>query len=471
MWAKYIKPVDLKNTLTILNESMGNTKIIAGGTDLVLEFKKGQHALVTTLIDISLIPELSDICEDNGIIHLGPMVTHSDVTGSALLHNKAIPLVQACSSVGAPQIRNVGTVAGNIISASPANDTITALMAMNAAVTLKSVRGSRDISLEKFYTGLRKTVICDDEILTDIFFPSLKENQKAKFLKFGLRKTQAISLVNVCAFIEFKEDKITKAAVTIGCVSPTVIHSGKAEKYLLGKVLNSQTVAEAGRLAARDAVPIADIRSSSEYRSHLTSQLLEDALNHILNDKVAPLLPKIPDKHQSSQDVNLQNILLISSDCNTIRVTINGKKEKYKIQSGQTLIKFLRDIAGLKGAKESCGEGECGSCTVLLDGKPVLACLIPLESINGRDIFTIEGLASGDNLHLVQKAFIDEGAVQCGYCTPGFVLVTKKLLDENPDPSREDIVTAISGNVCRCTGYYKIIKAVERSAELNRQVN
>jgi len=147
-----------------------------------------------------------------------------------------------------------------------------------------------------------------------------------------------------------------------------------------------------------------------------------------------------------------------------IQTTINGKT--YTLTKGyrKSLLHLLRDEAGLMGTKEGCGEGECGACTIYLDGKAVMACLVPAPRAHLAQITTIEGISKGDELHPVQAAFIEEGAVQCGYCTPGFVMSAAKLLEANPHPSTDEIKEGITGNLCRCTGYYKIVKAIEKAA-------
>jgi carbon-monoxide dehydrogenase small subunit len=147
-----------------------------------------------------------------------------------------------------------------------------------------------------------------------------------------------------------------------------------------------------------------------------------------------------------------------------ITLTVNGVERTAEVGATTTLVELLRGSLGLTGTKVGCGRGECGACTVLLDGRPVNSCIVFAAQCVGRDVLTIEGLGCGGELHRVQQAFVEAGAVQCGFCTPGMVLSAYSLLRDNLHPSREDIVDAIAGNLCRCTGYAKIIEAVERAS-------
>jgi carbon-monoxide dehydrogenase small subunit len=152
-----------------------------------------------------------------------------------------------------------------------------------------------------------------------------------------------------------------------------------------------------------------------------------------------------------------------------IRFAVNGREVSVETDAETRLLDVLREDLHLTGTKEGCGEGECGACTVLLDGLPVNSCLIPAPQVEGRDVLTIEGLAEGNHLHPLQAAFVEQGAVQCGFCTPGFVLSAYALLRSNSAPTDEEILTALEGNLCRCTGYGKIVSAVRTAAERMRE--
>ncbi len=154
-----------------------------------------------------------------------------------------------------------------------------------------------------------------------------------------------------------------------------------------------------------------------------------------------------------------------------ITFTLNDETLTMDVKEDIRLLDFLRDELGLTGTKEGCGEGECGACTVIVDGKAVNSCLVLLPEIDGSEITTIEGLSKNGELDPIQKAFIDEGAVQCGFCTPGMIMSTKGLLDRKVNPSDEEIMEAIEGNLCRCTGYYKILQAIRTAADNIRKAN
>jgi carbon-monoxide dehydrogenase medium subunit len=478
MWHDYYTVTSIEDALQILSKNAGRARIVAGATDLILELERGVRKGIETLIDITRVRCLDEITMDEDeVIHLGPMVTHNHCVASKLVVERLLPLAQAAWEVGAPQIRNRGTVAGNLITASPANDTITPLMALNASVRLASVRGERVVRLEEFFKGVRRTVMEPDEMLVDISAPALKSNQRGMFIKLGLRRAQAIAIVNAAVIVNFTEDGsntdrqslVDSVSITLGSVAPTIVHAHQAEQYLAGRHLNEMEAARTAELAVHAAQPIDDLRGSAAYRSEMVRVCVARCLNAISRHEERASFPKQPVLLWSPGKADKQGELkegLFHEAGSPIFTRINGKPHTFTSGHGKTLLRLLREEAGLTGTKEGCAEGECGACTVFLDGKAVMSCLVPAVRAHGADIVTVEGLAHDGHLHPVQQAFIEEGAVQCGYCTPGLLMSAAKLLEEQPHPSHEAIRQSITGNLCRCTGYYKIVSAIERASTM-----
>ena len=481
MWNEYITPASLRQTLQLLAEKREKARLVAGASDLMLELERGVRKGIETVIDITRLPDLDRITfDEDETIHLGPLVTHNAAAASKLLRERAFPLVSAAWQVSAPQIRNRATVAGNLVTASPANDTITPLMALGAWVLLSSVKGSRRIPLEVFYSGVRKTVLQPDEMLVDIGFPALKTGQRGTFLKLGLRRAQAISLVNVAIVLTLDSHYVKYAVITLGAVAPTIIHAPAAEAYLVDKDLTDEVITHTAELAAGASQPINDLRGSAAYRKAMVRVLVMRGLRLLRAGQEQAQVPEAPVllashvRTPAPGAIEASNVKRQTSD-KSIHTKINGKEYIFTTGHEKSLLRLLREEGGLTGTKEGCAEGECGACTVFLDGMAVMACLVPAPRADGAEIITIEGLADlipspspkGERtkLHPVQKAFIAGGAVQCGYCTPGFIMSAVKLLEERPHPGRDEITQAISGNLCRCTGYYKIIQAIEDASK------
>lgn len=465
MWHEYINALSIEEVTRILAEKQERARIVAGGTDLILELERGVRKGVDTLIDVTRIPQLNQITlDEDDVIHLGALVTHNDCAASKLIRALAYPLARAAWEVGAPQIRNRGTVAGNLITGSPANDTITPLMALGAKVTLVSAKKTRIVPLKKFYTGVRKTVMQADEMLVEISFPALTKTQRGAFIKLALRRAQAISLVNAAIILDLKSDTVKSASITLGAVTPIITHATKAEKFLAGKKLNDKNIAAAAELAMKSAKPIDDVRSSANYRREMARVITQRGLTSIRDSKEQNGMPKKPILLVSGHNNTNGQDIAGSFPTSAIETTINGKKFSFTSGHDKTLLRLLREEGMLTGTKEGCAEGECGACTVFLDGQAVMSCLVPAPRAHGAEITTVEGLADGNALNPVQQKFIEHGAVQCGYCIPGFIMSGAKLLEEKPNPTQHEIEQAITGNLCRCTGYYKIVKAIEAAS-------
>ena len=462
MWNQYINATTIEEVLQALSENGERSRIVAGGTDLILELERGIRKGIETLIDVTRIPNLDRITiDEDNVIHLGPLVTHNHCVESRLIRARAYPLAQAAWEVGAPQIRNRGTIAGNLITASPANDTITPLMALDASVTLQSTTGLRTVALKDFYKGVRKTVMQPDEMLVDISFPAMAASARGTFIKLALRRAQAISIIDVAVVLDLEADAVKSASIALGAVAPTIIRSGEAERYLVGKQLTEDVLEEAARLTMDSCKPIDDIRGSAAYRSEMVRVCTLRGLRAVRDGTEHVGMPTEPILLWGEHDGENGIQALHRTPSSAIETTINGKQYTFETGHEKTLLRLLREDANLVGTKEGCAEGECGACTVFLDGKAVMACLVPAPRAHGADIITVEGLANEDQLHPVQEAFVEHGAVQCGYCTPGFLMSAAKLLEEKSNPTRNEIEQAITGNLCRCTGYYKIVQAID----------
>jgi len=468
MWQEYVNAETIEQVLAYLAEKKETARIIAGGTDLVVELHHGLRDPVETLIDISRVGELSQITQEGDWIRLRAGVTHNQCLADKGIREFALPLALASWEVGAPQIRNTGTVVGNLVTASPANDTIVPLYALDARLVVQSQAGEREIKLKDFYQGVRKHILRPDELVTAVLIPKMSPDQKGVFLKLGLRKAQAISVVTMAAVLTLDGDKISKAEITLGAVAPTIIHAEGAEEFLVGKTLTEENIHSAAELAKQAARPIDDIRGTAVYRQEISRALVQRGLQQIASGEVLTRLPEEPvllvGRPPDNGRLKSISVPLIPGK-EPIITTINGIEHTFQEGHQQTLLHLIRDYAGLTGSKVGCEEGECGACTVYLDGKAVMSCLVPAPRAHGAEIITIEGLGDEEHLHPVQETFIEEGAVQCGYCTPGFIMSAAKLLEENPHPDQSQIKTAISGNLCRCTGYYKIVRAIEEASK------
>lgn len=472
----YLAAGSLDEALDVLARARGAARVVAGATDLLLELRRGQRPEVTTLVDITRIPGLATIRRDeDGTIHLGPLVTHADVVASPLLRERALPLAQACLEVGSPQLRNRATVVGNVVTASPANDTLPPLLALDATVTLASRRGRRTVPLDRFLRGPRNTVLAPDELVVDVAFPSLGPGAGGIFVKLGLRRAQAISVVSLAVVLHREGPTVTRAAVALGSVAPRAIRSPGAEAVLRGAVLDESTLAGAAAAAAGDASPIDDLRASAAYRSAVIPVMVRRALEALRDGRERerwparpPLLRSrgVPSRRPPAGDGWCTETTPIAAVVNGTPVTAPGGVRR-------TLLDWLRDRAGpvlgttLTGTKEGCAEGECGACTVLLDGAAVLSCLVPAARAGGSEIVTVEGIGPSAP-HPVQDAFVACDAVQCGYCTPGFVVAAATYLEETAAPRADEVRAALAGNLCRCTGYAAIVDAVLAAAEVTR---
>lgn len=465
---RYIRPTDLEAVLDLLAEHGERARIIAGGTDLMVELDRGMRPDLETLIDLSSIDGLDSIHQSRHGIHLGPLVTHNQCVASELVRAAALPLAQACWEIGSPALRNRATVVGNIVTASPANDSLSALVALDAQVSIASTRGIRSVSVADFTTGVRSTVLAQDELVTGLLIPVVSDgpelDRRGLYLKLGLRRAQAISVVHLAVSLTVGANgEVSDSRVVLGSVAPTVGRIESAESLLDGAHITNGVIEGAVLAAVADAAaaavsPIDDLRATADYRVDQIAVMVQRALGALAAGTQAQAFPAAPPMI-GGPVVPVSGISGEWEDGELLEVTVDGALVAAPWKP-VTLLRWLRDEADITTTKEGCSEGECGACTVRLDGTSVLSCLVPAGRAADGQVTTAAGIGTEAELAPIQQAFVQAAAVQCGFCIPGFIVAADSLQAEFPSPSEEQIKQGLAGNLCRCTGYYKIEEAV-----------
>jgi xanthine dehydrogenase iron-sulfur cluster and FAD-binding subunit A len=465
---EYISVATIAEACRILAEHAADAAVLAGGTDLLIEYRRPAAKLPKLLVDISRVADLCGISERDGHLIIRPLVTHTQLKDSNLVRRIAPLLASAAAAIGAPQIRNRGTIGGNVMNAAACADTVPPLIALGATVTLQSNAGTRELSLEELFLKPYQTKASPDELLTAIRFPILPANSRSAFIKLGRRNALSISRLSVAAILEIgDEGRIAGACIVPGAAFATWRRVTAAEQMLVGKKPSAELFAAAGRKVSEEMIQETGRRWSTEYKEPVLAVLVRRALEQCAFAPVSghAALPAsgTMDAKESVLPRSRKRKGKASRDC-TVAVTINGRLQTLTVAANRTLLEVLRDELGLTGTKCGCEIGECGACTVLLDGQPVNSCLVLAPQIAGREVSTVEGLMPNGRLHSLQESFLDHDAVHCGFCTPGMLLSAKALLSQNPHPTGAEIRTAISGNLCRCTGYQQIVAAIEQVA-------
>lgn len=273
----YVSAKDLGQAVAALAEHGPQAKILAGGTDLLVELKHAVHD-PQVIVDVSRLRELKTIAVADDGLHIGALATHGEIMDSPIVRDMFPALVEAAHSIGAVQTRSLGTLGGNLITCVPSMDSGPTLVALEALLTVANASGQRRMPLPELFVGPRKTSLKPGDLLVDIVIPKENLNKPAGFEKFGLRKGQALALVNAAAAFFGDKGKFKAPRIALGAVAPTVIRAPKAEAYLEGRAIGSEAMTEAGRIAAAEAKPISDFRASADYRRDLIAVLVKRAL-------------------------------------------------------------------------------------------------------------------------------------------------------------------------------------------------
>jgi carbon-monoxide dehydrogenase medium subunit len=463
----YLRPTSLKEALTMLKEHP-DARILAGGTNVLVDMKLEQTK-PAKVMDITHIPGLSGIAEESSGVRIGAATPIRALSTSGLLWTSCTALAEAAAAFGSTQIAMRGTIGGNVCNGSPASDTVPALLAFGAEAILASAQGERVVPVGDLLVGPGKVRLRDGELLVAVRLPKSVGNAGSAFLKIS-RVRADLAKVNVAVRLTRDEaGRCATARIELGSVGPTVLRARKAELLLTKEAITEDRLLAAAQSVTGDIQPIDDVRSTAEYRRRAAVALVHDCVELAWARCAGQAIPAPRGKAFSPAFRDAPSLSVDPDESVVVSFTVNGEAMEIDVAPNELLLNVLRERLELTGAKYGCGVGECGACTIWLDGQPALGCLVLAVSADGADVRTIEGEAENGQLSRLQQAFIDENAFQCGYCTPGMLMMSKKLLEEIPQPTEEEIRDYLRGNHCRCTGYVSIVRAVGRASGTARE--
>ena len=459
----YLEPASVAEAVELLATYGDAARVLAGGTDLLVQMKmerlkpavvigigrlvelKGIRALAvetaatsakSTFVDSKLADAASARTQS---LSIGALTTIREIARHGTVRERYTALAEACAAFSTAQVQVMGTVGGNLCNDSPASDSAPALIALGAEAALTGPDGEARLPLERFFRGPGKTARRPDQLLTAIEIPNPVAHTGSAFVKVG-RVAADIAKANAAVTLVRDGDRVADCRLAFGSVAPTPLRAPRAEVVLRGQTLTPERIAQAAAIAAEEVSPIDDVRSTAAYRRQVVAALTVDGITRaweraanskwqMANGQMASHQQVSSNDHEATQAQHAARSTQHASRSThhaartaalshyrTITLTINGALRRLQVADNDLLLNVLRDDLELTGTKYGCGIGECSACTVLMDGKPVLACLVLAAAADGSAIRTVEGLAAADGtLDPLQEAFINYAALQCGF--------------------------------------------------------
>jgi len=465
---KYVAPTELEQVLELLAEHGDDAKILAGGQSLgpMLNLRLVSP---TVLIDINGVREL-DHRSDEDAYTLGSLTRQSVLEDDPNLRNRQPLVAMTIPHIAHRPIRNRGTVGGSLVHADPAAEWGALVLALDAELSIvRHGAPTRTVEAVSFFEGWLETAVSDDELLAQIRLPFWPSATGASYRGLARRHGDFALAAVACRLSLSADGRITQPRIAMIGVSDRPVRIFEAEDIIAQQVAESGLFDDAIELAAQSITPHSDLHASAEYRRTITKVLLREALEEALIDakrrhtqerEIPAVIPLEPATVSAPDSIVSQKRVCRISSQKTVSITVNGQPVIRDVQSQTTLVDFLRHDLQLTGTHVGCEHGVCGACTVLIDGRAQRSCTLYAVQIDGTEIRTVEGLANGETLHPLQTAFDEHKALQCGYCTPGFLMSALDLLSREASPSEYQVREALSGSLCRCTGYEPIVNAV-----------
>ncbi len=466
---EYYAPASLAEALDNVAQLGYSAKVLAGGQSLIpaMNFRLAQPA---ALVDLNHVAELFYVrpAADGGVA-IGAMTRNSTVEHDPLIAQRAPLVAEVMPHIAWPQIRNRGTFGGNIAHADPAGHLPAIAVVLNGRYHVRSKWADRWLNSDEFFVGAFTTALEPDELLVEVALPPMAPRSGWSYRQ-AARQAGAEAMVGVAALVSLDErGRCTVARIAYVSVGETPVPAAQAARALSGQPPTAAAIQAAAEAAATaDVDPGEDIHATADYRRHLVRTLTRQALTEAferagLGTRDSGL--GIRDFRANPQSLVPSPQYPIPNHQSPITLTVNGVRYERAVEPRLLLSDFIRHELGLTGTHVGCEHGVCGTCTVLFDGQPVRSCLTFAVQAHGHDVRTVEGLGTIDRLHPLQEAFRDKHALQCGFCTPGFLMTLTPFLEQNSNPTEEQIRQAISGNLCRCTGYQHIVEAVTLAAQ------
>ena len=440
---EYHRPANLSQAVALLGQLDSEARVIAGGHSLI-PMMKLRLAMPSHLVDLAGVPELKGVHLDGGEIVIGAMVTQHEIIVSDLLARHAPILRETAEVIADPQVRYVGTIGGNVANGDPGNDMPALMMTLGATYVLRGASGERRIAARDYYLSPYETAAKPGEVLAAVRVPVPPAGHGWAYEKLK-RKVGDYATAAAAVILTVSGGTIATCAIGLTNVAGTALFAGRR-----------------GGLGRRDRARQADPRTrrsrcdgdrgARRRRTRLGRISRQDGGRH---DR-ASADPRLRARQiLKGPDMSLTNVSM----------TVNGKSMSAAVEPRTLLIHYLRENLGLTGAHIGCDTSHCGACTVDVDGRSVKSCTMFAVQAAGANVLTIEGMAGADGaLSALQEGFREMHGLQCGYCTPGMIIRAHRLLQENPSPSESEIRIGISGNLCRCTGYQNIVRAIQYAA-------
>ena len=394
-----------------------------------------------------MVAGLKGIEEADGTIRIGAMTTQAEVIASELLAARLPILRETALQIADPQVRYCGTIGGNVANGDPGNDMPAVMLALGAEFVVRGPSGERAIPARDYYRAAFTTALAENEVLTGLRIPAPPAGHGWAYEKMK-RKVGDYATAAAAVILVMDGGACRDARIALTNLADVPLLAEAAGQALIGTPVDDAAIEKAVAAAVAITDPASDLRGPAEFRKHVAGVMVRRAINSRTRAGGRLSMAK---QH--------------------IKLTVNGKAVEALVEPRMLLIHFLREEMGLTGAHIGCETSHCGACTVDLDGRSVKSCTVFAVQADGGEVLTVEGMATADGLHPIQAGFIEHHGLQCGFCTPGMIVRTFRLLQENPDPSEAEIRTGLAGNLCRCTGYQNIVKAVRYAADRLRSTS